>query len=341
MAEITVGSGLIGERARVVDDPRDKPKPAVDPNKPADDLAELTSWIMTRVRQWRDHRRQNYELNWDQYERLWRGLWAAEDKNKKSERSTLVTPALGEAVENIVAEVEEAVFGRGDGFDMKGEEDDSPEMKAITDRNKANLKEDLARTEFTTAVGEALINAAVYGSGIGEIFVKKFKLRDIVSSIRAMQPGVPPEMQVIEKEVTYSYLQSVNPRNFLIDPIARTVDTALGCAVEEYVGAHIVRAGQKSGDYRQVEVGTSAGDTEIAPDRQVENEYVHDKCHIIRYYGLVPEHLLFPKGQVVELFPEEGAAPAEEVVELLPPEETGETAPSGEKSVEPVDSDMI
>lgn len=341
MAEIKFESGLVGERARLLDDPRDKLKQAVDPNKPADDLAELTAWVMTRVRQWRDHRRSNYELGWDQYERLWRGLWAAEDKNKKSERSTLVTPALGEAVENIVAEVEEAVFGRGDLFDLKGEIDDPVEMKKVTDRNKNNLKEDLGRTEFSTAVGEALINAAVYGSGIGEIFVKKFKLKDIVSSIQAMQPGVAPSMQVIDKEVTYSYLQSVNPRNFLIDPIARTIDTALGCAVEEYVGSHIIRAGQKSGDYRKVDVGTHAGDTELAPDRQVENEYVHDKCHIIRYYGLVPEHLLFPKGQTVELFPEEGAEPVEEVVELLPPEETGETAVSGEKSVEPIDSDMI
>jgi hypothetical protein len=352
MAEITVGSGLIGERARVVDDPRDAPKPAVDANAPKDELADLTAWIMGRVKQWRDHRRANYETNWDQYERLWRGLWSGEDKNKKSERSTLVTPALGEAVENIVAEVEEAVFGRGDLFDMKGENEDAPEMKEITDRNKTNLKEDLARTEFTTAVGESLINAAVYGSGIGEIFVKKFKMREIAASVAAMQPGVMPQMQVVSKDVTFSYLQSVNPRNFLIDPIARTIDTALGVAVEEYVGAHIIRAGQKSGEYRDVKVGTAAGDTELGADRQVENEYVHDKAHVIRYYGLVPEHLLFPKGQVVELFTEEDAGALaegmnaaqdgpEEIQEILAPEQREETATSGEKSVDPIDSDMV
>jgi hypothetical protein len=351
MAEITVGSGLIGERARVVEDFGDKLKPVDDPSKPKDDLADLADWVMNHARQWRDHRKQNYELSWDQYERLWRGLWSGEDKNKKSERSTLVTPALAEAVENIVAEVEEAMFGRGDLFDLKGENEDAPEMKAVTDRNKNNLKEDLQNTEFTTAVGEALINAAVYGSGIGEIFVKKFKLRDIVSSVQAMQPGVPPEMQVIVKEVTYSYLQSVNPRNFLIDPIARTIDTALGCAVEEYVGAHIIRAGQKSGDYRKVDIGTHAGDMELGPDRQVENEYVHDKVHVIRYYGLVPEHLLFPKGEVEELFPKDESKPLgmygeprneeieekEVVEELMPADE----AVSGKKSVEPIDSDMV
>lgn len=338
MAEITVKSGLIADRARVYDDPRDKLAPAVDPSAPKDDLDALTAWIMARVKQWRDHRRSNFESAWDQYERLWRGMWAQEDKNKKSERSTLVTPALGEAVENIVAEVEEAIFGRGDFFDIKAELQDSSELKAITDKNKAALKEDLSNSEFTSHIGEALINGAVYGTGIGEIFVKKFKIREIASSIAAMQPGIAPSMQVQTKEVTYSCLQSVNPRNFLIDPIARSIDTALGVAVEEYVGAHIIRAGQKSGDFRQVEVGTSSGDTELGADRQVENEYAHDKVHVVRYYGLVPEHLLFPKGQTEELFPGEGGK--EEIVELLPPKE-GEQAVSGEKSVEPIDSDMV
>ena len=369
MAEITVKSGLIADRARVVDDARDKLVSVVDLSKPKDELDELTSWVMTRVRQWRDHRRANYENAWDVYERLWRGMWAAEDKNKKSERSTLVTPALGEAVENIVAEVEEAVFGRGDVFDMKGDLADSPEMKAITDKNKAFLKEDLARTDFTCHIGEALINAAVYGNGIAEIFVQTHKLREIVASVAAAMPpdgvhmmpdgtmmsggmpgmsgGMPamsdgmPMMRVVAKEVKLASLQSVNPRNFLIDPTARSIDTALGVAVEEYVGAHIIRAGQKKGDYREVEVGTSSGDTELGADRQLETEYPHDKVHIVRYYGLVPEHLLLPPDKVVDLFAEGAEKP--EYVDLKLPEPVAESpeAESGKKSVEPIDSDMV
>lgn len=344
MAEIRMESGLVGERARLLDDPRDKQQAAAS-DKPRDELAALTEWVMTRVRQWRDHRRQNYELMWDQYERAWRALWTPEDKNRKSERSTIVTPALGEAVDNVVSEIEEACWGRGDIFELKAELADSPELRLITDRNKAYLKEDLDRCDFRGHMGEALVNGAVYGTGLGEIFVKRFKLREIVSSIQAMQPGVTPTMQVRVKEVMYAELQSVNPRNFLIDPTARSIDTALGCAVEEYVGAHIIRQGQKSGDYRQVEIGTSAGDSEILSDRQVENEYVHDKVHILRYYGLVPEHLLLPPEQVVNLFPGEGAADAESeqeiVEELMPPAEDAETAVSGQKSTDPIDSDMV
>jgi hypothetical protein len=400
MAEIPFKAGLVAEAARVVD-PRDEQKPAVDPNKPKDELDELCGWVMNHITQWRSHRQSNYELMWDQYERLWRGIWMPEDKNKKSEKATLVTPALGEAVENIVAEVEEAVFGHGDMFDLKGDLDDTDESKEITDKNKAYLKEDLARSDFTGHIGEALINAAVYGTGIAEIIVKNVKVREIANSLAnigmppmpgmqspmalpmsgmpgmspempmaagpmpGMSPEMPmgmplplpgglgmppmqpeaPQMRVKTKEVQLAHLQSVNPRNFLIDPTARNVDDALGVAVEEYVGAHIVRAGQKSGAFRDVEVGTSAGDTELMPDRQVENEYVQDKVKVVRYYGLVPKHLLFPPGQTADLSDEaEGEEPqAEEFADLglEQPEGDEAQAVSGKKSVDPVDGDMI
>jgi hypothetical protein len=354
MAEIKMQSGLVAEKARVVDS-RDSPVPVDTEGKP-DELEALRAWILNRVKRWRDHRRQNYELQWDQYERTWRGLFTTEDRGRKSEKSTLVTPATAEAVENIVAEVEEALFGRGDFFDIKSEIDNPEMMKKITDQNKNHLKEDLSNSDFTSNIGEALINAAVYGSGIGEIFVDKFIKRDIVFSVEqaVMQMGppdqqTPPEMKVESKEVHFAYLQSVNPRNFLIEPTARTVDKALGVAVEEYVGAHIIKEGQKKGQYRDVDVGTSQGDHELGADRQNENEYVHDKVHIIRYYGLVPAHLL-PKSpvaddedadeQIVELF--EAVEPAEKPDAGQPKAESDGVEPkNGEESTEPVDTTMV
>jgi hypothetical protein len=407
MATINLKSGKVTDAphgARVLPDERDSQTPAIDPNAPRDDLEGLREWVITRVKMWRDHRRSNYEQAWDQYERLWRGMWATEDKHRKSERSTLVTPGLAEAVENIVAEVEEALFGRGDSFDMKAKFDENEDAKQITDDNKAKLKEDLGRADFNPNVGEALINAAVYGSGIGEVIVEKFMLREISASVAAayppmpelgsqipdlgmptgqmgpmtpdmgptpmdmaapgmewpanalaqpamsllaptMQPGVgsaPLEAQVIEKEVSYACLYSVNPRNFLIDPTARTVDKALGVAIEEYVGAHIISKGQRDGDYRSVDVGTSAGDTELGADRQVENEYTFDKVHCIRYYGLVPKHLIFPPGETVDLSADpvlgeaEVPAVAEEMVDL---DALG--VDGAQKSVEPIDTEMV
>lgn len=414
MANISMKSGLVAESARVLPDDRDS-RTEIDSSKPPDELSELKEWVVARCRMWRDHRRSNYEQNWDQFERLWRGMWTPEDKHRKSERSMLVTPGLGEAVENIVAEVEEALFGRGDSFDMKAQFDASEDAKKITDDNKTKLKEDLTRSDFNPNVGEALINAAVYGSGIGEIVVETFTLREIDASVKAaypgspgmgagsalgppdmaalmgempgmdaamppsappamppMQPGlpgmpptgemppqmppappvglasasVPTEATVVERKVQYACLYSVNPRNFLIEPTARTVDKALGVAIEEYVGSHIVKKGQKDGDYRDVEVGTASGDTELGADRQLENEYVFDKTHIIRYYGLVPKHLLFPPDQTVDLTYDpanageamglalrEAEAAAEEVVDLG----TGDEPLSSE----PIDSEMV
>src|SRR5574337_511961 len=177
MAEITPKSGLIADSPRLLDDETDRMQPATNPEEPKDELDGLAAWVMNHVQQWRSHRRANYELLWDQYERLWRGFWAQEDQNKKSEKATLVTPALGEAVENIVAEVEEALFGHGEMFDMSGGANDGDLAKEVIDRNKTYLKEDLARSDFTGHVGEALINAAVYGTGIGEIVVKSVKMR--------------------------------------------------------------------------------------------------------------------------------------------------------------------
>ena len=408
MATIDMKSGKITDSARVLPDDRDSQTPVVDLSRPRDDLAELTSWVVSRCRMWRDHRRANYELLWDQYERLWRGLWTVEDKNRKSERSMLVTPGLGEAVENIVAEVEEALFGRGDSFDLKAKFDASEDAKQITDDNKNKLKEDLGNADFNSNVGEALINGAVYGTGIGEILVETFMLREIAASVGAayspaaampmaepqgiyggsaapemlglgmempglgmpmvptmsdlgsvdsnagpspllaptMQPGVgsvPLEAKVIEREVNYACMYSVNPRNFLIEPTARTIDKALGVGIEEYVGSHLIRKGQKDGTYRKVDVGTSAGDTQLGPDRQVENEYVFDKVHVIRYYGLVPKHLLFPPSQTVDLSvpdavetPVAGADVVEEVVDLA-----NMNADGSMKSVEPIDSEMV
>ncbi len=360
MSTIDVKSGLITDSAKVLPDERDSLKPAADENAPKDDLHELAQWVLARVSQWRDHRRSNYEPLWEKYERLWRSMWSGQDKNKKSERSTLVTPALSEAVENIVAEVEEALFGRGDSFDIKAPFGADEDGKKIVDDNKTKLKEDLTTAEFNVNVGEALINAAVYGSGIGEILVETFIKREISASVSAAAadmasgatgmpmdaassplsappalpmnaampsstPGLPPmappaPMQmpqgmpplpmatkqpptatVIEREVQFASLQSVNPRNFLIEPTARSVDKALGVAVEEYVGSHVINKGMKDGAYSKVAVGTSAGEMRLGAAYQSENEYVFDKVHVLRYYGLVPRALLFPPGQMADL----------------------------------------
>src|SRR5210317_1219045 len=79
----------------------------------------LEGWVTSKCEEWRDHYESNYSEIFDEYYRLWRGIWAAEDSMRSSERSRLISPALQQAVESSVAEVEEATFGRGKWFDIK------------------------------------------------------------------------------------------------------------------------------------------------------------------------------------------------------------------------------
>jgi len=78
----------------------------------ADPSTALTSWVTSVVRRGREVRDEGREEMWKEYTRLWRGFWSAKDKNTNSERSKIVTPALSQAIDMTVAEMEEATFSR-------------------------------------------------------------------------------------------------------------------------------------------------------------------------------------------------------------------------------------
>ena len=134
-----------------------------------DPHASLSSWVIGRVTQWEDHRNVNYLEKWDEYYRLWRGTWSAADKNRASENSRLIAPATQQAIESIVAELEEAVFGQEKWFDLRDDlnDQDPTDVKVI----RSALKEDLERAHVKDSVVECLLNAAIYGTGIAKISV--------------------------------------------------------------------------------------------------------------------------------------------------------------------------
>ena len=63
---------------------------------------DLVSWVMERVGAWEDYRETNYRSLWGEYYRLWRGKWDKKDKNRDSERSRIISPALSQAIEATV-----------------------------------------------------------------------------------------------------------------------------------------------------------------------------------------------------------------------------------------------
>ena len=248
---------------------------------------DIEGWVMDKCDSWRDHYEANYSQRFDEYYRLWRGQWSSEDQTRKSERSKIISPALQQAVESSVAELEEATFGRGKWFDIKDDvRDQNPADIAAL---RSYLEEDFAKNKVRKNVAECLINAAVFGTGIGEVVIEEEK-----EMAPATQPVMGGELQAVGVTIqdrTCVKLRPVMPQNFLIDPVATDIDTALGCAVDEYVSSHLVEQLQEKGVYRDESLSVASSDFDLEPDQEL-TTFPEDKVRLTKYYGLVPTHLL-------------------------------------------------
>jgi hypothetical protein len=247
----------------------------------------LEDWVMTKCDSWRDNYESNYSDRFEEYYRLWRGQWAAEDSMRKSERSRIISPATQQAVESSVAEIEEATFGRGKYFDITDDLADQETEDVVYLRKK--LHEDFEKVGLRKSVGECLINSAVFGTGIGEII-----LEDIKEMAPATQPVMGGELQAVGVNITdrtVVKLRPVMPQNFLIDPVATSIEDALGVAVDEFVPRHQVQQLQEQGIYRDIYVGQASTDYDIEPDQDL-TSFDEDKVRLTKYYGLVPRYLL-------------------------------------------------
>jgi len=251
------------------------------------DDSAVVGWIMHKCEQWRDHYESNYSEKFDEYYRLWRGIWAQEDALRQSERSKIISPALQQAVESAVAEVEEATFGRGRFFSIKDDvQDENPQDIAILQKQ---LDEDFSRTKIRKGVAEALLNSAVFGTGIAELV-----LEDMKEMKPATRPAMGGDMVAVGVETvnrTVVKLKPVLPHNFLIDPVATDVESALGVAIDEFVPKHQVEMLINDGIYNDVVIESSYEDTDLEPDQDL-TVYSDDKVRLTKYYGLVPRYML-------------------------------------------------
>jgi hypothetical protein len=286
----------------------------------------LTEWVETLTTEWREHYESNYEAKQDEYYRLWRGIWAEDDKTRQSERSRIIAPALQQAVESAVAEIETASFSQSFFFDIDdakktpppppqgqppqmmppeamqgmGGGQQGPQNQPTMEESLAvrdQLHKDLERANYRAAIGEILINAAVYGTGIGEISIEDSK--EYVPSTQPLD-GMPVEASLVEygvetKNRPLVKLTPIQPKNFLIDPNATCVSSAMGVCIEEFVGIHTIEQLQESGVYRDIDITVDASDPDIDADSELTNQPVR-KVRVKRYYGLVPTDLLKEEG---------------------------------------------
>ena len=247
----------------------------------------LENWVIEKCDSWRDHFEANYSQRFEEYYRLWRGQWSPQDRTRDTERSKIISPALQQAVESSVAELEEATFGRGKWFDIKDDVYDQDPNDIALLRNA--LEQDFKKNMVRKSVAECLINAAVFGTGIAEIVLEEEK--EMKPATQPVMGGELTAVGVNIQDRTCVKLRPVMPQNFLIDPVATDIQSALGCAVDEFVSAHSVEQLQESGVYRDIPLELASTDFDIEPDQEL-SQFEDDKVRLTKYYGLVPRHLL-------------------------------------------------
>ena len=275
-------------------------------DEPTDSDKELVSFVVDHCDRWRSYRDTNYLDDWLEYERIFNGEWAAEDKTRDSERSRIVTPATQQAVETRHAEIMEAIFGQGEFFDIQDDIRDVNNNPLDVAAIKAQLMEDFKVDKIRKSIDQIELLAEIYGTGIGEIVVKTEKVY-----VPATQP-IPGQTQaaigVVEQDRIAVKIVPVNPRNFLFDPNGTSIDDCMGVAIEKYVSIHKIVKGQEDGIYRKVQVTTDSMDTDLEPTQEI-TQYEDDKVKLLTYYGLVPreylEQLENEEGEVEDLFPED------------------------------------
>ena len=278
--------------------------------EPTESDKELTEWVFSHVERWRDYRDTNYMPAWEEYERIFRGQWDAQDKTRDSERSRIISPATQQAVETRHAEIIEAIFGQGEFFDIQDDIKDVDGNPMDVEQLKSQLMEDFKRDKIKKSIDHIELMAEIYGTGIGEVVVKEVKS---MKPATQRMPGVQGQAAIgVEEGTRISVsIKPINPKNFLIDPNAETIEDAMGVAIERYVSIHQIVAGMEKGTYRKVDIQSTYDDTSLEATQELTN-FKDDKVKVITYYGLVPreylEQLENDGKEVVDLFPEDSLA---------------------------------
>jgi hypothetical protein len=276
-------------------------------DQPTENDKELVSFVVDHCDRWRTYRDINFLPQWEEYERIFRGQWASEDKTRESERSRIVTPATQQAVETRHAEIIEAIFGSGEFFDIKDDLRDVNGDPMDVEFLKLQMMEDFKRDKLRKHVDQVVLLAEIYGTGIAEITTSMEK--ELVPATMPMPGQEQAAIGTVEKMRVSVKPMPINPKNFLWDPNGTTVEDCMGVAIEKYVSIHKVVRGIERGIYRKVNITPTYEDTDLEPTQEV-SQYQDEKVLLLTYYGLVPREYLqkIEDEDIVELFPDDSAA---------------------------------
>lgn len=253
---------------------------------------ELVSWVVGRIGPWRDHRNMHYSKKWAEWWRMWRGQWAEDDRNRQSERSRLIAPALAQAIEMTVSEVEEAVFSKEVWFDIVDDVADEDKNDALQARDY--LLEDMSAVNASDALSEAILNAALFGTGIVKISV------EVAAEKRAERDEQTQAMTAYSNDRVYVCVDSVRPDEFIPDPAGRTIQEMLGVAHEmRKKPLHAALEKIEAGVYRSDALPflapgqrSQSDDIDMTDDGAAVTSTDSQTLDIIEYHGKVPAKLL-------------------------------------------------
>jgi hypothetical protein len=183
---------------------------------------ELVGWVMSKVNQWERHRESGYARKWSEYWRMWRGQWSEEDRNRLSERSRLIAPALAQAIEMTASEIEEALFGKEVWFDIVDDIMDEQKEDALKARDL--LLEDMDCVNAKDQLVEAILNSAIFGTGI--VKINTF----IGRTDKPKRNDKTKKLEADGDERVYVPVESIRPDEVIQDPAGITIKDMLGCA---------------------------------------------------------------------------------------------------------------
>lgn len=265
---------------------------------------KLVAWIVSRAGvegRWSQFRDTNFKERWEKYYRLWRGIWAASDKDYKSERSKFISPALQQAIEAITSEIESALLDKPAVFDI--EDDTFDQQDKDIEILRMSLREDMREGGFYLALAEIFLNGSIWGTGIGKLnLVEETKVE--------VEVGEDGELATVESKVTRVRLEPVLPQQFSIDTAAKNLKDALGFAHNYQAPRHMVIAGVDDGTYFDVPVEQAPPDDDAIDSDELQDTFA-DSVNMLDYRGKVPRQLLemFEQDEddteVVDLFPDE------------------------------------
>ena len=261
-----------------------------------DPKSSLGSWIMERVEAWEEHRNTNYMEKWDEYYRIWRGIWSYEDKTRDSEKSRLISPATQQAIEATVAELEEAIFGKEQWFDVRDDVGDQNPVDIAVVRK--NLQEDLNKYKVKDGIVEALLNGSIYGTGIAKVNVIEEMSKAPMES--PIPDTLTTDVMVSENKNVKVKIESLTPKEFVIDPCATSIEEALGVAQIVTKPKYEIIEAIKAGIYEDKPIG-SYEEMDLGYDDEMGyNDSDDHKVKIVEYWGRVPLKFLEEKEDGVE-----------------------------------------